>query len=153
MLYCRMDSPVGPLLIAEHDGAITHLLFSDAPPAGAEPGESELMRECMRQLREYFAGQRREFCLPLRPQGTPFQMACWAALCEIPYGQTRSYADIARRIGKPKACRAVGAANHVNPISIIVPCHRVVGANGSLTGYGGGLPVKEYLLALERSGE
>jgi len=153
MLYCYMDSPVGRLLIAEEDGAITHVEFDKAPPEGAQEGESALLRECMRQLREYFAGRRREFDLPLALHGTPFQQACWQALREIPYGQTCSYADIAQRIGRPKACRAVGGANHVNPISIIVPCHRVIGMSGKPVGYGGGLDKKEYLLALERRGE
>ena len=150
MLFCYMDSPVGRLLIAEESGAIVQVEFNKEPPVGAQEGDSALLSECRRQLREYFAGERREFALPLRAQGTPFQMACWEALCEIPYGETRSYADIARRIGKPKACRAVGGANHVNPISIIVPCHRVIGASGKLVGYGGGLDKKQYLLALER---
>ena len=155
MLYCYMDSPVGCLFIAEEDGAIVRVEFDKDPPPGARMAQSALLAECMKQLTEYFAGNRREFDLPVKLRGTPFQMACWEALREIPYGETRSYADIARRIGKPKACRAVGGANHVNPVSIIVPCHRVIGASGKLVGYGGGLntnglSVKEYLLALER---
>ena len=150
MTYCYMDSPVGRLLIAEDNRAIVRVEFDREPPEGAQPGENALLNECRRQLTEYFAGERREFDLPLSMQGTPFQMACWQALREIPYGETRSYADIARRIGKPKACRAVGGANHVNPISIIVSCHRVIGAGGSLVGYGGGLERKKYLLALEK---
>ena len=150
MNYCYMDSPVGRLLIVEDAGAITNVEFDKEPPEGVQMGNSALLDECKRQLEEYFAGERREFDLPLSMKGTPFQMACWQALQEIPYGETRSYADIARRIGRPKACRAVGGANHVNPISIIVPCHRVIGAGGSLVGYGGGLSRKEYLLELEK---
>lgn len=103
----------------------------------------------MEELREYFAGERREFTLPLAPAGTPFQQQVWAALREIPYGATCSYGRIAGRIGRPKACRAVGMANNRNPIAIVVPCHRVVGASGALVGYAAGLEVKEKLLALE----
>ena len=102
------------------------------------------------ELTQYFAGQRREFTIPLKPKGTAFQQAVWAQLQAIPYGQTRSYADVAHNIGKPKAVRAVGGANHNNPISILIPCHRVIGKSGSLTGYGGGLKRKEALLSLER---
>ena len=106
--------------------------------------------EAARQLQEYFAGCRREFSLPLAPRGTEFQRQVWYALEGIPYGETRTYGEIARAIGKPKACRAVGMANHRNPLSILVPCHRVVGADGSLTGYGGGLEAKQFLLELEK---
>ena len=108
------------------------------------------MEEAARQLQEYFAGCRREFSLPLAPRGTEFQRQVWHALEGIPYGETRTYGEIARAIGKPKACRAVGMANHRNPLSILVPCHRVVGADGSLTGYGGGLEAKQFLLELEK---
>ena len=111
-----------------------------------------MLEEAARQLRAYFAGQRQAFSLPLAPRGTAFQLQVWQALQTIPYGEVRTYGEIARAIGKPKACRAVGMANHKNPISIIVPCHRVVGADGSLTGYGGGLAAKEFLLALEQGG-
>ena len=104
----------------------------------------------MEELREYFAGTRRAFTLPLAPAGTPFQQEVWAALREIPYGETRTYGQIAARIGRPKACRAVGMANNRNPIGIVVPCHRVVGASGALVGYAAGLAVKESLLRLER---
>ena len=142
----QINSPVGPITIAEQDGAITHLLFGGC----AEEGEkTELLSEAERQLNEYFEGARREFDLPLRPEGTAFQKDVWNALCQIPYGQTRSYAEIARSVGRDKAFRAVGMANHNNPISIIIPCHRVVGADGSLTGYGGGLDKKRFLLRLE----
>jgi methylated-DNA-[protein]-cysteine S-methyltransferase len=101
------------------------------------------------QLREYFEGRRRSFTVPLAPQGTPFQLAVWNALLEVPYGDTVSYGQIAERIGKPSAVRAVGAANGANPIPVIIPCHRVIGSNGSLTGYGGGIERKQWLLALE----
>lgn len=112
--------------------------------------KSDLTRKACRELSEYFAGKRRTFDLPLRLEGTPFQEKCWKALTEIPYGETVSYGEQAARIGNKKACRAVGGANHENPISIIVPCHRVIGANGSMTGYGGGISRKEFLLALEK---
>ena len=104
----------------------------------------------IRQLRAYFAGELETFDLPLAPQGTPFQLGVWRRLCEIPYGQTISYGELARRLGNPNASRAVGLANGSNPIPIVIPCHRVIGSNGKLTGYGGGLPIKEKLLALER---
>lgn len=107
------------------------------------------LRQAMDQLRRYFAGERLQFSCPLDLRGTPFQVAVWQELCCIPYGSTRSYAQIAQAIGHPKAVRAVGAANGANPVAIIVPCHRVIGSNGTLTGYGGGLPVKAWLLALE----
>ena len=115
-----------------------------------EKGTSPLLEEAARQLQEYFAGCRREFSLPLAPRGTEFQRQVWHALEGIPYGETRTYGEIARAIGKSKACRAVGMANHRNPLSILVPCHRVVGADGSLTGYGGGLEAKQFLLELEK---
>jgi methylated-DNA-[protein]-cysteine S-methyltransferase len=101
-------------------------------------------------LRAYFGGELEAFDLVLAPKGTPFQLSVWKKLCQIPFGETISYGELARRIGNPKACRAVGLANGSNPIAIIVPCHRVIGSNGKLTGYGGGLPIKEKLLALER---
>ncbi len=114
-----------------------------------EGEQVEPLRQGMDELRRYFAGERVEFTCPLDLYGTPFQLGVWHALCRIPYGETRSYAEIARAIGHPLAVRAVGAANGANPIGIIVPCHRVIGSNGSLTGYGGGLRMKEWLLALE----
>ena len=145
-----ITSPVGTLRLAEENGAITELLFEEWD--GKSPkAETELLRRAEQQLREYFAGARREFTLPLSPDGTEFQRRVWAALLTVPYGETRSYGEIAAQIGSPKASRAVGAANHRNPISIFIPCHRVVGADGSLTGYGGGLEVKSALLALEQT--
>ncbi|MCM1251055.1 MAG: methylated-DNA--[protein]-cysteine S-methyltransferase, partial [Alistipes sp.] len=108
-----------------------------------------LLRRAVQELQEYFDGVRRSFDLPLAPAGTPFQQQVWSALLEIPYGETRTYGEIAARIGRPKACRAVGMANNRNPIAIFVPCHRVVGASGALVGYAAGLSVKEFLLRLE----
>ncbi len=145
------DTAIGKLFIAEKNGAITHLTFSDNKhPRDVLAGPSELTDRAALQVGEYLAGNRREFDLPLAPEGTDFQRAVWQALCEIPYGETRSYGQIAQRIGNPKACRAVGMANNRNPISIIIPCHRVIGANGALVGYGGGLHIKEHLLHLEK---
>ena len=120
----------------------------------AQPGDGwilseEKTRPCVKQLEEYFAGERRRFDLPLDLRGTDFQQRCWQALLKIPYGETRSYADIARAIGQPSAVRAVGLANGQNPVAIVVPCHRVIGSDGSLTGYGGGLEIKRKLLELE----
>ncbi len=143
-----MDSPIGELTLVEEDGAISEVWFGGAN--GEPQTEAPLLLKAKNQLDEYFAGKRREFDLPLNAKGTEFQRRCWRALCDIPYGETVTYGEQAVRIGSPKACRAVGMANHRNPISIIVPCHRVIGANGSLTGYGGGLDVKAYLLEHER---
>ncbi len=134
------------------DGAITALHFVGAGDAGPLDGceaPTPLLRRAVQELQAYFAGERRTFDWPLAPAGTPFQQAVWAALREIPYGETRTYGQIAARIGRPKACRAVGMANNRNPIAIIVPCHRVVGASGALVGYAAGLSVKEQLLRLE----
>ena len=142
----QINSPVGPITIAEQDSAITHVLFGECVEAGER---TELLSEAERQLNEYFAGERRAFELPLRPEGTLFQKDVWNALTQIPCGETRTYAEIARAVGRDKAFRAVGMANHNNPISIIIPCHRVIGADGSMTGYGGGLDKKRFLLRLE----
>jgi len=141
-----MDSPIGPLCITEQDGAVTGIAFRTG---GADA--SPLLLEAERQLRDYFAGVRRTFALPLAPEGTPFQRAVWDALCTVPYGETRSYGEIAAQVGRPKAARAVGMANHRNPIPIVIPCHRVIGGDGSLTGYGGGLDKKSFLLELEKA--
>ena len=119
------------------------------PPEGCQAGVHPLIEEAVRQLRDYLAGARRVFELPLDMQGTPFQLRVWRYLETIPYGQTRSYAQVAGAIGAPSAVRAVGAANGANPIPIVVPCHRVIGSSGKLTGYGGGLPLKQKLLELE----
>lgn len=154
MNYCYVDSPVGRLLVAGDQDAIRHIEFPDdgkaAPP---QPGWSEsnsgLLQEAADQLNEYFTGRRTVFTLPLGPEGTEFQKAVWRHLQEIPYGQTISYGELAKRLGKPKASRAVGAANGCNPLPIVIPCHRVIGADGRLTGFGGGLPTKKALLTLE----
>ena len=125
-------------------------LHRSLPVEGKADGGHPVLREAARQIRAYFTGGLREFRLPLDPQGTTFQLRVWRQLLDIPYGETRSYAWLAEAIGAPKAVRAVGAANGANPLAIVVPCHRVIGSNGSLTGYGGGLPMKRRLLALER---
>jgi methylated-DNA-[protein]-cysteine S-methyltransferase len=147
--------PVGTLGIAEEDGHIVQVYFSGGTKERGLQGfgawETDLIVETGKQLREYFAGERREFDLPLRFKGTEFQRQVWEALLAIPYGETASYGGIAERIGRPKAVRAVGMANNRNPIVIICPCHRVIGSDGSLTGYGGGLPAKQYLLDLEKA--
>ena len=142
-------SPMGDIRIDWEDGAVTALRNADADTKSDAP--NELTRRVFAQLDEYFAGTRRSFDFECRVQGTPFQQKVWAALREIPYGETRSYKDIAEAIGHPKAFRAVGMANHANPIFIVIPCHRVIGSNGSLVGYGGGLEMKKSLLQLERS--
>ena len=130
------DTPVGAIGLEEENGAIVRLLLPGAPAPRIACHETPLLTEGKRQLLEYLAGVRRVFDLPLAPKGTEFYRSVWRALEEIPYGETRSYRDIAQTVGRPKAVRAVGQANHNNPIPIIIPCHRVVGANGSLTGYG-----------------
>jgi methylated-DNA-[protein]-cysteine S-methyltransferase len=130
--------------------AITRVFFGTKPPEGFLKTETPLIKKAARQIEQYLAGKRKEFALPLVMHGTEFQMAVWRALQTIPFGETRSYKEIAVLIGKPKAVRAVGMANNRNPIVIIVPCHRVIGSNGRLVGYGGGLPLKQHLLELER---
>lgn len=155
MNFAYLDSPIGPLLIAGDAETIHRISFpKNGKPVRPEPGWTESTRgaigQGIRQLREYFDGRRTDFALPLSPEGTVFQMAVWRALCEIPYGKTISYGELARCIGNAKASRAVGAANGKNPLPIVVPCHRVIGADGTLTGFGGGLPIKQALLDLER---
>jgi methylated-DNA-[protein]-cysteine S-methyltransferase len=145
-----MKSPIGTLTLVENEGALVGLYLENGNPPPAMQRSTPLLKEAQRQLREYFAGERSTFELPLRLEGTAFQRAVWGALAKIPFGKTCSYADIARRVGRPKAVRAVGAANGANPIALVIPCHRVIGADGSLTGYGGGLPRKKWLLAHER---
>lgn len=151
-------SPVGELLIKCTEEAISALLFTDTdqfskdksidlPSSAKYP---EVMQQCICQLDEYFAGKRREFDLPVTQEGTPFQHSVWKALCDIAYGQTISYMELARRIGNEKSVRAVGTTNGKNQISILIPCHRVIGANGNLTGYGGGLWRKSWLLEHEQ---
>jgi methylated-DNA-[protein]-cysteine S-methyltransferase len=152
--FTQIESPLGRLLLAANDGGLRHIIFSSGTqPAHPYPAWREdpaPLTEAVRQLQAYFAGDLETFNLRLAPQGTPFQMEVWQRLRDIPYGQTISYGELARRIGNPKASRAVGLANGSNPIPIVIPCHRVIGSNGKLTGYGGGLPIKEKLLALER---
>jgi len=145
-----IDSPVGPLLLTSDGTSLTRLLFAAAPDPAWSSDHCPVLDEAVRQLKEYFAGERRDFDLPLDPAGTPFQLTVWAALRDIPYAETINYGQLANRVGNPNASRAVGLANGRNPISIVVPCHRVIGADGSLTGYGGGLDRKRTLLALER---
>ena len=141
------DTYAGRIGIAEENGAITHLIFSERDWTVEE---TDLIKETKKQLDEYFAGKRKEFDIPTRLEGTEFQKRVWEELRKIPYGKTVTYKDIAEAVGCQKGFRAVGLANNRNPISIIYPCHRVIGSNGSLTGYGGGLDVKEKLLELER---
>jgi methylated-DNA-[protein]-cysteine S-methyltransferase len=144
------DFPIGKIGIVEEKDAITHIFFGDKLGIlNVTEKETPIVKEAARQLADYFARKRKDFDLPLALNGTPFQLKVWQALTTIPYGETRSYKQIAEQIGNSKACRAVGLANNRNPISIVVPCHRVIGANGKLVGYGGGLDVKKYLLELE----
>ncbi|HEY0502293.1 MAG TPA: methylated-DNA--[protein]-cysteine S-methyltransferase [Lysobacter sp.] len=153
-VYTRIDSPVGPLLLAANQSGLRLIEFHvprHPVPPGADwrEGDSDVLREAQRQLDEYFDGQRRTFDLPLALHGTEFQRTVWQTLATIPFGQTISYAQLASRVGRPTAMRAVGAANGRNPLPIVLPCHRVIGADGSLTGFGGGLPTKQFLLELE----
>ena len=153
MYWHEMESPVGRLLLAG-DGTRLKLVYFQAGPHArrAAPdwtADAGPFRAVMAQLEEYFGGRRREFDLPLAPEGTTFHRSVWQALTRIPYGETISYSELARRIGNPQAPRAVGLANGANPLPIVVPCHRVIGADGSLTGFGGGLDIKRQLLALE----
>ena len=149
--FAIMNSPINSLLIAENLSGVSAIIFNAAsfsiPDSWIQV--ENLSSEVMKQLKEYFDGERYQFDLPLAPEGTSFQLEVWRALEEIPYGETVSYLDVAKRIGKPAAVRAVGAANGANPIPIVIPCHRVIGHNGKLTGYGGGLEKKQYLLSME----
>ena len=149
--YFIYQTDIGELMFAELNGALTEVYSWKDLPMGftGVHQETPVLKETARQMREYLRGERKEFDLPLAPQGTQFQLAVWKALLQIPYGETRSYKDIACAIGNPKAVRAVGGANHHNPISFIIPCHRVIGADGSMVGYGGGLGLKKTLLDLE----
>ena len=159
LAYHDFDTPIGTLRVVGDDGGIERI---DLPKAAASDPDPEWrerrrslprpLREAKRQLLQYFEGERRDFDLPLSPAGTAFQRRVWDELRRIPYGETVSYGELAQRIGRPTASRAVGAANGRNPLAIVVPCHRVIGADGTLVGYGGGLPVKESLLAHERDG-
>ncbi len=152
--YTQMDSPIGQLLLAADETGLRRIEFMSSkrahPPESDWREDARPLTEVIRQLRAYFAGKLEAFDLPLAPEGTDFQQKVWRRLCDIPFGETISYGQLAQRIGNPNASRAVGLANGSNPIPIIIPCHRVIGSNGKLTGYGGGLPIKEKLLALER---
>ncbi len=152
--YCILDSPAGKLLLAGTDRFLELLSFQDGKyPTTPEESwiyDERPFQETIRQLTAYFSGKLKKFTINIAPQGTPFQKQVWRELQTIPYGKTVSYGEIANAIGKPTAARAVGAANGKNPISIIVPCHRVIGNTGKLVGYGGGLPIKETLLELEK---
>ena len=145
------NTRIGPVGIAEHEGCITSLFFAkDNLPAGAERLETEGLHEAFRQLDRYLAGSLKAFSLPLAPIGTPFMLAVWRILSEIPYGITASYRDVAVALGNPLAARAVGMANHRNPLPLFIPCHRVIGSDGNLAGYRGGKALKKFLLELER---
>jgi len=144
------DTKIGKIGIVENGTSITHVEFREIGLKDININETPLIKEAFKQLSEYLNGERKIFDLPLDPLGTVFQMKVWKALQEIPYGATCSYKNIAEKIGNVKACRAVGMANNRNPISIIIPCHRVIGANGKLVGYGGGLDIKERLLNMEK---
>jgi O-6-methylguanine DNA methyltransferase len=156
LFYVRTPSPVGPLFLAASTKGLVRLEF-EARMQKINPGIIQLheskpaLAPWLRELNEYFAGQRRVFSLALDLRGTEFQLACWRALLEIPYGETRSYRDIAQAIGHPHAYRAVGMSNNRNPVAIVVPCHRVIASSGSLCGYGGGLDIKRKLLDLEQA--
>jgi methylated-DNA-[protein]-cysteine S-methyltransferase len=154
MKYTIMPSPVGPLTIAGEEDCLHSIQFSPGkrttkPDPDWQASNCELLRETVRQLRAYFAHKLTEFDLPLQLSGTLFQLDVWRELRGIPYGKTISYGELAQRIGKPLASRAVGAANRSNAIPIVIPCHRVIGSNGMLTGFGGGLPIKQALLEIE----
>jgi len=145
------DFPTGTMGIAQENDAITHIFFKGLGNfEGFEIKETQLIKRMAEEIEEYFAGKRRSFDIPLSMSGTDFQRSVWKALQTIPFGETRSYKDIATQIGNPKACRAVGMANNRNPVAIVVPCHRVIGQDGSMTGYAGGISVKEYLLDVEK---
>jgi len=161
--YTTMDSAVGRLLIASTDHGLLGIGFlqngveeavsrlEKAYPGDTLVEDLATNRDALNQLQEYFQGRRRVFTLPLELRGTEFQRSVWEAVAGVPYGETRSYGYIARKLGKPKAYRAVGAANGANPIPIVIPCHRIIGSDGSMTGFGGGIPIKEKLLVLEKA--
>lgn len=153
ILFRHLDSPVGTLTLAANEDGLHAIEFPcNRHPADREgwtPGDHRVLDMAARQLDAYFAAKRRDFDLPLAPRGTDFQRTVWMTLAGIGFGETISYAQLAQRVGKPTAMRAVGAANGRNPLPIVLPCHRVIGADGALTGFGGGLPTKQFLLELE----
>ena len=150
---CEMPSPVGPLTLLASEKGLAGVYFEDRYHGEWTKGESVFLSQAEEELTEYFAKERTQFEVPLDPVGTDFQLSVWKALFQIPFGEVVSYLHIAEQIDNPKAVRAVGLANGSNPVSIIVPCHRVIGANGKLTGYGGGLDRKRHLLIHEKAGE
>ena len=145
------QTTLGPVVISEQDGAITELFFAKDTPDGEDKQITPLLKEAEKQLLEYLSGNRRKFDLKLEAKGTEFQKTVWNTLQEIPYGETRSYKQVAEMLGRPEASRAVGMANSKNPILILTPCHRIVGSDGKLTGYAGGLEIKKTLLELEKN--
>ena len=149
MEFLLFDTALGSMALGEEEGAVTRLWLPGRPTPRMASRETALLGRGREELLEYLAGERRSFDLPLAPRGTPFQLRVWRALGDIPWGQTRTYRDIALAVDCPRGFRAVGMANHHNPIPIFIPCHRVVGADGSLTGYAGGLELKKALLGLE----
>lgn len=150
VVTCQILSPVGPLQLEENGQAITRIAFVETKLERETAPPTPLLAAAAEQLEAYFAGRLDRFDLPVALSGTPFQGKVWQALRQIPYGETRTYQEIAAAVGNPAACRAVGMANHHNPLAIVVPCHRVIGKNGALTGYAGGLDRKRFLLDLER---
>ena len=154
LVHTVIDTPIGPLTLVATDRALREVRFPNGRAVGPEDGPDEpdhpVLAAAARQLAEYFAGERVEFDVPLDPRGSPFQLAAWRGLTTIPFGETVSYGEQARRLGHPGKARAIGAANGSNPIPVIVPCHRVIGADGSLTGFGGGIATKAWLLHHER---
>ena len=163
IFYTTMDSSIGRLVIASTNRGLIRIMLprennsdslarlQEAYPGQSIIEDSDKNRDAVKQLREYFEGTRTLFSLPLELRGTEFQKSVWRTVARVPYGQTKSYGDIAREIRKPKACRAVGAANGANPIPIVIPCHRIIGSDGSMTGFGGGIPLKEKLLRMEKN--
>ena len=149
IFHCQMNTPIGPMTLTKEGDALTAAYLENLVPAIEGTRDPKAFADETRQLEEYFAGERTRFDLHLAPRGTPFQESVWKALVTIPFGRTASYGEIARKVGRPDASRAVGAANGKNPIAIIVPCHRIIGASGALVGYAGGLPRKKWLLAHE----
>lgn len=151
LLFCPIPSPIGTLTAFCRGDALTHLILPERPlpEGGVYAPDAPLLLKAKEELCAYFEGELQDFSLPLAPKGTEFERKVWQALCTIPYGETRTYGEIAALAGSPRACRAVGMANHKNPLAIFIPCHRVVGAKGALTGYAGGLDAKRFLLDLE----
>lgn len=142
-------TPVGELTILENDGFLVEIAFGKSSEKAYRKEETSIVKSAYRQIEDYLSGKRKSFDLPLKPEGTEFQRLVWAALLDIPHGQTRSYQEVAEKIGRPKAYRAVGLANNKNPLPIVIPCHRVIGKDGKMVGYAGGLDIKEKLLSVE----